>query len=100
MFIDVHIDGSFDHSWMTSDEARDEMVAKCNETRRFRTTAPLPPYLCFRGNPTARLLSTVGTEGNSRFSRKVRERLTNNGSNDGDIVIGNTRFVLTRAGIF
>ena len=100
--VDVHVDGSFDHSWLTADEAQVEMVAGCNEIRRYRATAPLVdcPYLCIRGRPTNRLCSTVGTRGRSSFWQHALQRLKNNGSNDGDVVIGNKRFVFTRAGIF
>ena len=99
-YVDVHVDGSFDHSWITVREAQAEMVAECNEIRQYRATAPLDdcPYLCIQGIPTNPLYSTSGN--NSRFWQRAGQRLRNNGSNDGEVVIGNKRFVLTRAGIF
>jgi len=83
------------------------MAAKCNEIRQYDAAAPLVdcPYLCRHNNPTASLKSYTATgtstdPSNTRFWQTVNKRLKNNGSNDGEVVIGNKRFVFTRAGIF
>ena len=63
--------------------------------------ANIQSYIAKRADTQSYTATGTSTDpSNTRFWKTVNERLKNNGSNDGEVVIGNKRFVFTRAGIF